>query len=113
MSTFPIFNVRDLEGAVAFYERLLEFEQTYRWPPEGELEYAYLRRGGDGIGLAPGDPGSGYLLCVYVEDVDATAAALRDAGATESEPPEDKPWGERMATYETPHGHRLLLTTRL
>ena len=102
-----------MEGAVAFYERLLAFEQTYRWPPEGELEYAYLRRGDHGLGLGRGEPGDGYLLCLYVEDVDATAAALRAAGAAEIEPPEDKPWGERMALYETPEGHRLLLTTKL
>jgi uncharacterized glyoxalase superfamily protein PhnB len=52
-------------------------------------------------------------LCVYTDDVDAAAAALRDAGADEIEPPADREWGERMATFRDPEGYLLQIFAKL
>ena len=108
MSAFPIFAVSDVGRAVAFYEQGLGFERRYRWPPDGELEFAYLKRNEDGLGLVKDEPGR-FSLCVYVGDVDAKAAELQGLGARELEAPADQPWGERTALYENADGHRILL----
>jgi len=44
---------------------------------------------------------------IYSEDVDATYAEMRDAGATIVEPIDNKPWGLRQFTFEDPDGHRF------
>ncbi len=112
MSVFPIVKSIDVERSARFYEEAFGFELGYRWPPhEGELEYVYLRLGDHGLGVVRGEAESaGFEVCIYVEDVDATAARLRELGATEIEPPTDRPWGERMAYFEDLDGHRLHVT---
>jgi uncharacterized glyoxalase superfamily protein PhnB len=50
---------------------------------------------------------------VYTDDVDAAAAALRAAGADEIEPPADREWGERMATFRDPEGYLLQIFAKL
>jgi lactoylglutathione lyase len=44
---------------------------------------------------------------VYVEDVDATVAALRDAAILRE--PADMPWGERVAYVSDPEGNVVAL----
>jgi lactoylglutathione lyase len=109
MSTFPIIESRDIGRSAAFYEDAFGFEHTYRFPDEGDVEYVYLERKGSGLGIAGGTGRGGFSLCVYVEDVDEAAERLRSLGATELRPPEDQPWGERMASYADPDGHTVLI----
>ena len=109
MSAFPILYVADVERAAAFYERAFGFERTYRW----EDDYIALRRGDSHLGLVRGEGRGGFELCIYVDDVDGTAALLRSLGAREIDVPADQPWGERMAHYDDPEGHRLLVTMKL
>jgi lactoylglutathione lyase len=117
---FPIIYVGDVEDSVRFYERGFGFETVYRWPPEGRLAFAFLRLEPLGIGLAArsegmrhGKPGRDFELCLYTDDVDAAAERLRDLGATELRPPEDQPWGERLAYFEDPDGNPLHVTAKL
>jgi PhnB protein len=50
--------------------------------------------------------GSPVAIMVYVEDVDATFAKAMSAGATETQPLEDKFYGDRAGSFEDPWGHR-------
>jgi lactoylglutathione lyase len=47
-----------------------------------------------------------------VEDVDATFAHRRDAGAATLREPADMPWGERVAFVRDPEGNVVALATR-
>ncbi|MBD0329812.1 MAG: VOC family protein [Thermoleophilia bacterium] len=104
----------DVDRAARFYEDAFGFERTYRWPAEGErLDYAALRRADSHLGIGLGEGSGGFELCVYVEDVDATAERLRALGAREIAAPADQSWGERLAYFEDPDGHRLHVTMKL
>jgi lactoylglutathione lyase len=107
---FPILAVRDPASAGAFYTETFGFEVKYRFPPEGEPDFLFLSLPPLGIGLTrrrPGEPE--HALCIYTDDVDAAAASLRAAGATEISAPADQPWGERMTQFEDGDGHRLVV----
>jgi uncharacterized glyoxalase superfamily protein PhnB len=107
---FPILAVDDLAGAAAFYAETFGFEIKYRFPPEGEPDFLFLSLPPLGIGIGrrrPGEPD--HAVCMYADDVDAAAAALRKAGATEISPPADQAWGERMTQFEDGDGHRLVI----
>jgi uncharacterized glyoxalase superfamily protein PhnB len=54
-----------------------------------------------------------FELCVYADDVDVAAERLRALGAREIASPADQPWGERLAYFEDPEGHRLHITAPL
>jgi lactoylglutathione lyase len=107
---FPIISVRDLTAVRRFYEQL-GFVQTYQFPPEGEPEFVAMDRGDSSIGIGAGGAADvdrfGYW--VYVDDVDATLAALREAGAPMVTEPQDQPFGERVARTRDPDGNPVYL----
>jgi lactoylglutathione lyase len=112
LTTFPIIYVSDVERSARFYEEAFGFERTFVWDePDGV--FIALRRRGSELGIGEGEGRGGFELCIYVDDVDATAARLRELGAHEVAPPEDKPWNERMAFFDDPDGHRLHVTMSL
>ncbi len=53
--------------------------------------------------------GPRHELFAYVEDVDATVAGLRDAGASVLRAPADMPWGERVGFVADPEGNVVSL----
>jgi lactoylglutathione lyase len=111
---FPILAVEDVERSAEFYVANLGFEQVYRFPPDGEPHFAFLKLDPHGIGLTKAERGEREMtLCVYADDVDGAAAGLRAAGAEEVEPPADREWGERMATFRDPDGYPLQIFTRI
>jgi lactoylglutathione lyase len=115
---FPIVSTRDLPRLVAFYQEVLEFTVTYRFPADGDPQYVGLELGdGSQLGLgaladAPAEAGR-FDLCVYADDCDAAVARLRAHGATITSEPTDMPWGERAARAEDPDGNRLVILSRL
>ncbi|MGQ5260799.1 VOC family protein [Micromonospora sp. ZYX-F-536] len=116
---FPIVTTPDLPRLIAFYRDVVGFEQTYRFPDEGDPEFVALRLGNSELGLAA-DPKAGgpsaalrWELCVYADDCDEAVDVLRAAGATVTEEPVDQPWGERSARVTDPDGNRLLVLSRL
>jgi lactoylglutathione lyase len=122
--SFPIIYARDLEQSVAFYSEALGFEVTYRWPADGELEYAFLRLGETGIGIGRGsvlpdvdapaaDAPRRFELCIYTDDTDAAAERLRSFGARELMAPADQPWSERLCYFEDPDGNPIQITMRI
>ena len=103
---FPIVSTTDLAATQRFYERL-GFEQTYRFPPDGEPGFVSMERGASTIGIAAaaGDVGEQPVsYWVYVDDVDRAVEELRAAGAPIEEEPVDQPWGERVARTRDPAG---------
>jgi uncharacterized glyoxalase superfamily protein PhnB len=113
VSTFPIPHVQDVERAARFYEEAFGFERTYEWKEEGRVVYAAHKRGESRLALGEGEGRGGFELCIYVDDVDRTAKRLLELGAPQVKPPEDMPWGERMAYFDDPDGHRLHVTMSL
>jgi lactoylglutathione lyase len=114
---FPIIETADLRRSLEFYCDLLGGSVSYEFPgPDGELVYAGVNIGTShlGIGFARGAkaPAARVLLWVYVEDCDATVAALRQAGVNIVENPVDQPWGERVALVEDPDGIPVRIANR-
>lgn len=111
---FPILHAADPDGLVRFYCEALGFERGFRFPLEGDLEYAFLKLPplGVGIGRRPPDPpptsdARGFELWIYADDADAAAERAVAAGATMLEPPVDQPWGERVGLIADPEGFRI------
>ena len=109
---FPIFTVGDIAAAESFYAQL-GFVRAYAFPPDGEPGFVSMARDGDSIGLAAGPADDAVALWVYVDDVDATFALLRDGDAPVVEEPTDQPWGERDAAVADPDGYPIHLTRSL
>jgi hypothetical protein len=53
------------------------------------------------------------VIDFVVPDVDAAYALLTSRAAKFVEPPTDKPWGLRMATFLDPAGYTLMVTSYL
>jgi PhnB protein len=92
--------------------------------PNGKIGHAELEIGDSMIMLADEHPEIGALspksiggtpvgLHFFVDDCDAVTARAVTAGATLSDPPENKFYGDRMATIEDPFGHRWYISTHV
>jgi DNA-binding transcriptional MerR regulator len=107
-------NVRDLHQARAFYEGVFEAEfneeissfQMGTWPSE---EFFLLTVAHQPDHPGPAGPSRFGLL---VADVDTTHQRALDAGATEIEPPADRPWKPRSSCVADPSGNRIDLFQR-
>ena len=90
----PIFGVRDVEAALAYYERLGFTTRTFK---EGGI-YGFAVRDGIEIhlGSLPGTEWTRTTAYLYVDDADELAAEWRAAGA-EVHGPEDTEWGQHEA----------------
>ncbi len=120
LRAFPVIYAKDVEAVAAFYVRL-GFEEQVRMPGEdGTIGFIALRRGASELGVTTEDsprvlagvepgPGPRHELFVYVEDVDGTVSALRDAGARVLREPADMPWGERVGFVADPEGNLVSL----
>jgi uncharacterized glyoxalase superfamily protein PhnB len=104
---FPILLVDDVARASEFYCSTLGFEEAYRNEDEHGVEFVFLALEPYGIGLGRRTKREtrDCALWIYADDVDAAAADLRAAGATEVLAPTDQPWGERMCSFVDPNGH--------
>jgi len=120
LRAFPVIYAKDVEAVAAFYVRL-GFEEQVRMPgQDGTIGFIALRRDAAELGVTTEDsprvlagvepgPGPRHELFVYVEDVDATVSALRDAGARVLREPADMPWGERVGFVTDPEGNLVSL----
>jgi predicted enzyme related to lactoylglutathione lyase len=107
---FPIISAADLSATRRFYEQL-GFRQTYQFPPDGEPAFVTLERESSVLGIGAGGETSDdrFAYWIYVDDVDAAFQALTTAGAPAVTPPEDQPWGERLARTRDPAGNLVYL----
>jgi catechol 2,3-dioxygenase-like lactoylglutathione lyase family enzyme len=107
--------VEDVDAAVAFYTRQLGFEEELRPNPgfamlyRGALRLLLSLPGGHALreGTLP-EPGGWNRILVQVEDLDATIAALREAGVRFLQ---DTPTGVavRQVLLEDPSGNPIEL----
>ena len=117
---FPIINCDAILPVKSFYVTVFGAEQTYTFEQEGEEVYVTLAVGSGQIALGLGTgpalygetplPATGHAVdvCLYVPDLDAAVAAAPDAGGQVVTPPQDMPWGERVAYLQDPQGTMLL-----
>ena len=116
----PYLMVGDSVGAVAFYERAFGARLVYSDSMPGghgifaqlKIGESYIQLGEDGNG--PSDSkfrspqklgGTGVVLEMYVDDVDASYQRAVDAGATGVLPPTDMFFGDRYSWVSDPWGH--------
>jgi lactoylglutathione lyase len=121
MRAFPVIYANDVDATAAFYVRLGWVEQFRMPSPDGTAGYVGLVRDGVDlavttvetprtfIGVEPGGGGPRFELYVFVDDLDATVADLRDAGVDIVREPADMPWGERVAIVTDPEGNPVVL----
>lgn len=112
----PILVTRDIERLRRFYAGLFGGTEVFRTPEEGKLFYLGLRIGDSELGLvdeadAPGaDVPQRMALSFAVDDVDALLDKVTDLGGTVDGPPNDMPWGRRVAHVHDPDGNLVNLT---
>jgi catechol 2,3-dioxygenase-like lactoylglutathione lyase family enzyme len=102
----------DVDAAVSFY-RVLGFEVVW----EGrDRRFVTLRSGDAWLNLfrAEGRSVRGWgRFILYVDDVDATWRALREAGYVPEVEPSDATWGERYFHVLDPAGHEVSVAKRI
>lgn len=106
-------NVSDLEASVAFYQAV--FEATYYeelssfilgvWPSD-EFFMLTVAHAANEHGQHDGPDGRSRFG-LLVDDVDAVHRRALEAGATEIEPPVDRPWKPRSSCLTDPSGNRI------
>jgi PhnB protein len=121
----PHLSVKGAADAIEFYKGVLGASERMRMPmPGGAIAHAELELGGSVIMIGdemPGgtDPsprtlgGSPVALFVYVEDVDAVFKQALEAGASSVQAPEDHFYGDRVAMFDDPFGHRWNIATHI
>ncbi|MBN1858420.1 VOC family protein [Candidatus Bipolaricaulota bacterium] len=99
----------DIDAAKAFYRAVLRWELEDVDMPSGP--YTTIKAGGEQVGgmlRMPGDVPAGtpphWAAYVTVQDVDATAARIRQNGGTVLVAPTDIPSVGRFCTFRDPQG---------
>ncbi len=123
----PYLTVRDASAAVDFYEKAFGFEvaEMVR-KKDGSPLHVGMSLGGQSVVMfcSEGPPSdmlapvtSGQRppinLYVYCDDVDATAARARKAGAKMESEPEDMFWGDRVVRIADPDGYHWTFATNV
>jgi PhnB protein len=121
----PHLSVDGAGAAIEFYKSVLGATERMRMPmPDGRIAHAEIDIGGSVVMIGdelPGgvDPspktlgGSPVALFVYVEDVDDVFKQAVEAGANVVQPPEDHFYGDRVAMFDDPFGHRWNVATHM
>jgi uncharacterized protein len=99
----------DPDAAVAFYSELFGWEFEDAMPPESAVRYYIARIRGEDVAAVGSQPeGAGPTAAwnsyVWVEDADATAAKVRDAGGSVLVEASDVGDSGRMAIFVDPAG---------
>ena len=110
---YVTFQTTDLEGTIAFWERVFGFRVVRRFSPRPRVEIAFLS---DGSGFqvefiqggdSPAFSGSGMSLGFHVADIDQAAADLRAKGVPILSGPSKLPNGVGMLRARDPNGIEL------
>jgi predicted enzyme related to lactoylglutathione lyase len=107
-----------LDRMAAFYVGVFDAEEVEQVPAEGPVFYLGLRIGNSDLGLvadasAGTEGGQRILLSVDVPDVDALLERVTALGGRVDGPPNDMPWGQRVAHVKDPDGTTVNLTQEL
>jgi PhnB protein len=121
----PYLIVDGAAQAIAWYTQVFNATEQMRLPAPGDrIGHAEIEIGDSRIMLADESPahgakapgafgGSPISLLLYVPDVDTTTARAAATGATIKAQPEDKFYGDRMATLVDPFGHTWSIATHV
>ena len=111
--------------AIDFYKKIFGAQERVRMPgPDGRIGHAEIGIGDSVIMMADTFPEMGHVdpkklggtpvtLTVYVEDADKTMKEALAAGAKETQPVEDKFYGDRAGQFDDPWGHRWNVMTHI
>jgi uncharacterized glyoxalase superfamily protein PhnB len=106
ITVIPVFHVKDVDAAVAFYTQTLGFVQSFRMGT-----YVGLKLGNCEIHVCPagGHPrpagsGNAYFIC---DEVDEYFAKIKAAGARPKSEPADQMYGMRDFIVLDPDGNQL------
>ena len=116
--SFVILYHEDMKAARAFYEDILGLEVrevTYDWFigywVSEKLEMTLCISSSPDERKKWGAGGKGVVVDFVVPDVDQSYIWLAEAGVNFIEPPIDKPWGLRTASFLDPAGYTLTITS--
>ncbi|MFF0306942.1 VOC family protein [Streptosporangium sp. NPDC004379] len=113
----PIIITPGLPRMRSFYERLLGAVETSRFPDDGPVFFVGLKLGDSELGLVSDEADLSapqrFALSVRVDDVDGLLERVEAAGGRVLGPPNDMPWGERVAHVHDPDGNMVNLTQLL
>jgi PhnB protein len=113
------------DDAIEFYKKIFGATERMRMPaPDGRIGHAEIQIGDSVIMMADASPEMNFVdpkklgntpvtLTIYVEDVDKTFKAALKAGAKETQPVEDKFYGDRAGQFDDPWGHRWNVMTHV
>lgn len=116
-------NVKDVDGAIAFYEKAFGFKKKFVMPgQDGKSYHGELLHGNCTVMVGRPTPESGYktpadlggsptTVYVYVNDVDAVEKRARAAGARIVRELKDEFWGDRVCGINDPDGHQWYFAT--
>lgn len=114
----------DIGRAIAFYQGLIGFTQTYEYPAHGHPEHAEFRLGSFRLALSTiaatrtvslpePRPSNPIELVIWCDDVDAELARLTAAGTPVIVEPFDHVAGNRRATVADPDGNWVTFDSKL
>ncbi|WP_460528234.1 VOC family protein [Flindersiella endophytica] len=110
----------DIERLKTFYADLLGAEEQTCVPGDGGPFYVMLDLGAPGLtlGLVADERGASTApgrsaLAVFVDSVDDLLPRVEPAGGKVLGPPNDMPWGHRVAHIADPDGNSVNLTQQL
>lgn len=111
----PVIMTPGLDRLLGFYTELFTAREVSRFPPEGPTFYVGLQIGVSMLGLvadAGVDTGASQrmLISVDVDSVDSLLGRVEAAGGRVLGPPNDMPWGQRVAHLHDPDGNLVNLT---
>ncbi len=121
----PYLTVNDAAAALTFYAQAFGAEEVLRLNmPDGKIGHAEFKIGASNFMISDEYPnptstspqtlgGSSVKLHLYLADFDDGFARAIAAGATETMPPADQFWGDRMGSLVDPFGHHWLLATHI
>lgn len=111
----PVILTPNLDRLLNFYTELFDAVEIQRVPLTGPPFYIGLQIGQSVLGLVVNtDVQTGtsqrMLISVDVENVDNTLERVVPAGGRVLGPPNNMPWGQRVAHLEDPDGNAVNLT---
>lgn len=115
---FSFLVTSDVDRLLALYVGVFGAEQISRMPEQGEVFYVGLRIGDSEFGLVSeaGVQTGGPVrvgLTIEVPDIGVAMARVEASGGIVLGPPNDMPWGQRVAHAQDPDGTTVNLAQNL
>jgi catechol 2,3-dioxygenase-like lactoylglutathione lyase family enzyme len=115
--------VEDLSAAKSFYEDVFGVEVVFEDDSSVCVKFDHVfvnlllvaaaQEQVEPGSVADRDAGSRFQLSVWVDDVDAACALLKQRGANLRTGPTNREWGMRTATFTDPAGHSWEIAQQL